>query len=122
MLPLVISDTTTLETVADEARAGREIEVDLPAQEIRDANGKKLASFEVEEFRKHCLVNGLDDIGLTMQVEDKIRKYEKRMAVEMPWVGDSGYLRRGRKGPVKVNALPVPKTNRGEEKEEPLEW
>jgi 3-isopropylmalate dehydratase len=122
MLPINITDQPTLEKIAQEAREGKEIEIDLPTQEIRDASGTKLASFDVEEFRKHCLVNGLDDIGLTLQVENKIKKYEDRMAVEMPWIGDSGYLRRGRQGPVKVTAVPVPKTNRGEEKKEPLEW
>jgi len=43
-------------------------------------------SFEVEEFRKHCLINGLDDIGLTLQKEDKIKVYEDRIAVERPWI------------------------------------
>lgn len=123
MLPINIPSPPLLERIADEARAGRELEIDLPAQEIKNAKGEKIASFEVEEFRKHCLVNGLDDIGLTMQVEGRIREFEERMAVEMPWIGDSGYLRRRkREGPVRVNAVPVPKTNRGEEKDEPLEW
>ena len=45
------------------------------------------------------------------------------MARETPWIGDVGYLkRRTRNGPVKVNAVPVPTTNRGEELKEPLEW
>ncbi len=123
MLPIAIPDLSIIEKIADEAKAGRKIEIDLPAQEIRNERGQKLTSFDVEEFRKHCLVNGLDDIGLTMQIEDKIRRYEERMAVETPWIGDSGYLRRRRRdGPVKVTAVPVPKTNRGEEKDEPLEW
>lgn len=123
MLPIAISDTEALQRISAEAKAGREIEIDLPKQEIRDAKGDKLASFEVEEFRKHCLVNGLDDIGLTLQQEDKIRKYDKRMATETPWIGDAGYLKRGaRSGPVKVEAAPTPKTNRGEESTEPLDW
>lgn len=126
MLPLVLSDRAALEAVAAEARAGREIEVDLPAQEIRNAKGEKLAEFEVESFRKHCLVNGLDDIGLTMQMDDKIKKFEARRTEETPWLDGTAYLKRGRSGaaggPVKVEARPVPKTNRGEEKTEPLEW
>ena len=122
MLPIAITDQPTLEKIAIEAKSG-EIEIDLPNQQIKDASGTKLADFDVEEFRKHCLVNGLDDIGLTMQVEDKIRTYEERAAKETPWIGDSGYLRRKtRDGPVKVNAVPVPTTNRGEELKEPLEW
>ncbi|KAL6721438.1 3-isopropylmalate dehydratase [Lecanora helva] len=102
MLPIIIPEQAILETIANDARAGREIEVDLPAQEIKNDKGDVLATFDVEEFRKHCLVNGLDDIGLTMQLEDRIREYEKRMAVETPWIGDSGYLKRRRRdGPVK---------------------
>lgn len=123
MLPLAINDQPTLEKIADEARAGREIEVDLVNQEVKDASGKQLAHFDVEEFRKHCLVNGLDDIGLTMQMEDKIRKFEDRRTMDTPWLDGSGYLKRGnRGGPVKVEAMPVPKTNRGEQIDEPLDW
>jgi 3-isopropylmalate dehydratase large subunit/3-isopropylmalate dehydratase small subunit len=122
MLPMAISDEAALKKVAEEARAGHEIEVDLPNQTVKDAQGSKLADFEVEEFRKDCLVNGLDDIGLTMQMEDKIKKFEGMRTLDTPWLDGSGYLRRNRKGPVKVEAAPVPKTNRGEEKTEPLEW
>lgn len=124
MLPIVLPHQPTLLKIAEEAKAGREIEVDLVNQRINDEKGDKLAGFEVEEFRKHCLVNGLDDIGLTMQMEDKIRRFEQRMMMDTPWIGDSGYLKRGRRrdGPVKVEAVPVPKTNRGEELQEPLDW
>jgi len=124
MLPIIIPHQPTILKIADEAKAGREIEVDLVNQRINDEKGDKLADFDVEEFRKHCLVNGLDDIGLTMQMEDRIRKFERRMMVESPWIGDSGYLKRGRRrdGLVKVEAVPVPKTNRGEPLQEPLDW
>ena len=123
MLPLVISNSSDLAKVASAAKNGREIEVDLEAQVIRDADGNEICKFEVEEFRKHCLVNGLDDIGLTMQVDDRIGKFEMRRTRDWPWLDGSGYLKRGeRGGPVKVEAVPVPKTNRGQEVEEPLEW
>jgi 3-isopropylmalate dehydratase len=122
MLPLAITDQTKLEKVADEAKAGREIEVDLPNQVVRDSQGNELASFEVEEFRKHCLVEGLDDIGLTMQQDEKITKFESKRTLDTPWLDGSGYLKKWRKGPVKVEAVPVPKTNRGEVKEDPVEW
>ena len=122
MLPLVIPDTAALERIAVEARAAREIEVDLPAQVVRTADGAVLARFEVDAFRKHCLVNGLDDIGLTMQMEDKIETFELRRSRETPWLDGRGYLRRERSGPVEVKAAPVPKTNRGDEIKEPLEW
>lgn len=123
MLPLAIPSQPALQKIAEEAKAGREIEVDLVNQRIHDADGNKLADFAVEEFRKHCLVNGLDDIGLTMQMEDKIKKFEARRTLDTPWLDGSGYLRRGkREEPVKIEAAPVPKTNRGEVLEEPLEW
>ncbi|KAL8874037.1 MAG: hypothetical protein Q9174_000577 [Haloplaca sp. 1 TL-2023] len=123
MLPIAIPDQPTLERIADEARAGREIEVDLVSQQISDSAGRKLADFEVEEFRKHCLVNGLDDIGLTMQMEDKIQRFEERRTLDTPWLDGSGYLQTPeRTGPVQVAAAPVPKTNRGEQIDEPLEW
>ncbi|KAK3390537.1 aconitase family-domain-containing protein [Podospora didyma] len=123
MLPLVVKDKNNLNKVRAEAAAGREIEIDLPNQLIKDADGNTICAFEVEEFRKHCLVNGLDDIGLTMQMEDKISEFEKKMTLETPWLDGSGYLKRkGQGGKLAVKAAPVPKTNRGEEKKEPLEW
>ncbi|KAL9586993.1 MAG: hypothetical protein Q9212_000521 [Teloschistes hypoglaucus] len=123
MLPVAIPDQTTLNKITDEARAGREIEVDLVNQRINNATGEKLADFEVEEFRKHCLVHGLDDIGLTMQMEDKIKKFEDRRTLETPWLDGSGYLQRGgRSEPVQVVPAPIPRTNRGEQIDEPLEW
>lgn len=122
MLPQVIEDKAGLQKIADEANAGREIEVDLEAQVVKDAEGKVLAEFKCDEFRRNCLVKGLDDIGLTMQMEDRITKFEKRRTEETPWLDGSGYLSRHRQGAVKVDAKPVPKTNRGEEVKEPLEW
>ncbi len=122
MLPLIMPDKEALARIVKEAHAGHEIEVDLPNQVIRDANGAELAKFEVEEFRKHCLVEGLDDIGLTMQKDEEIRVFEEKRTLDTPWLDGSGYLRKWRKGPVKVEAAPVPKTNRGEVKTDPVEW
>jgi 3-isopropylmalate dehydratase len=122
MLPIAITNQADLGAVAAEANAGKEIEVDLPNQVINDANGKKICSFNVEEFRKHCLVNGLDDIGLTMQMEDKIQAFEKKMTRNTPWLDGSGYLKRGKNGRLAAKAVPLLKTNRGEEVMEPLEW
>jgi 3-isopropylmalate dehydratase len=122
MLPIAITNKADLDAIAAEARAGKDIEVDLPNQTINDASGKKICSFDVEEFRKHCLINGLDDIGLTMQMEDKINAFEKKMTVRTPWLDGSGYLKRGKNGKLAAKAVPVPKTNRGEVVKEPLEW
>lgn len=130
MLPLIMPDEAKLTAIADKARAGEEIEIDLPNQVIKDASGNELATFEVEEFRKHCLVKGLDDIGLTMQMDDKISNFEDRRTQETPWLDGSGYLahwRTGKKGgipgqPTKIEAAPVPKTNRGEPLTDPTDW
>jgi len=68
------------------------------------------------------LVNGLDDIGLTMQMEEKINAFEKKMSRETPWLDGTGYLKRGKGGKLAVKPAPVTKTNRGEVVKEPLEW
>lgn len=125
MLPIAIPDQDTIEAIAKRADAGEEISVDLPKQTITAADGTKLADFDVEEFRKHCLVNGLDDIGLTMQMDELIGKFEERRTLDTPWLDGSGYLKKWRKGntgATKVEAAPVPKTNRGEVKENPNDW
>jgi len=64
---------------------GCQLTVDLGAQTITTPEGE-IINFDVEEFRKHCLLNGLDDIGLTLQHVDEIRAYEKRRAEEAPWL------------------------------------
>ncbi|KAG8411285.1 3-isopropylmalate dehydratase [Metarhizium acridum] len=123
MLPIKIENKPDLDAIAVEARAGREIEIDLPNQLIKNSVGDTICAFDVEEFRKHCLVNGLDDIGLTMQMEDKIGEFEKKMTEKTPWLDGTAYLKRpGQGGKLAAKAVPVPKTNRGEEKKEPLEW
>lgn len=84
---------------------------------------RKICSFEVEEFRKHCLVDGLDDISLTMQMEEKIRNFEAKMSRETPWLDGSGYLKRkGTGGPIDAKPVKVPTSNRGQESKEPLDW
>ncbi|NOH69745.1 3-isopropylmalate dehydratase small subunit [Vibrio pectenicida] len=60
-----------------ETNEGAEVEVDLEANLVR-ANGKEY-SFEIDEFRRHCLLNGLDNIGLTLQHKDKIADYESKI-------------------------------------------
>lgn len=59
--------------------------VNLEAQEITRPDGEKIP-FEVESFRKHCLLNGLDDIGLTLQKEDKIDSFEAGRKDTQPWL------------------------------------
>ena len=61
------------------------IAVDLPQQALVPSAGKSI-SFEVDAFRKHCLLEGLDDIGLTLKHVDEIRAYEVRRRTEAPWL------------------------------------
>ncbi|MBL1276151.1 MAG: 3-isopropylmalate dehydratase small subunit [Ectothiorhodospiraceae bacterium] len=70
---------------AVETNEGYQLTVDLAAQTITTPEGKSIA-FEVEEFRKHCLLNGLDDIGLTLQHVDDIRAYETQRKQGAPWL------------------------------------
>jgi len=67
------------------ANEGYQLTVDLDAQTITTPEGESI-SFEVDAFRKHCLLNGLDDIGLTLQHEVDIRAYEIRRKQEAPWL------------------------------------
>lgn len=67
------------------ANEGYELSVDLENQSITKADGS-IIQFEVDEFRKHRLLNGLDDIGLTLQNADDIKAYEQRRRVEAPWL------------------------------------
>ncbi len=64
---------------------GAEILIDLPAQSVTGPDGKT-DSFEIDPHRKHCLLNGLDDIGLTLQKEAAITAYEQKIAGGRPWV------------------------------------
>jgi 3-isopropylmalate/(R)-2-methylmalate dehydratase small subunit len=61
------------------------LDVDLESQQIGRPNGKKI-SFEVDQFQKHCLLNGLDEIGLTMEKQTKIDTFEKQHQHNQPWV------------------------------------
>ena len=64
--------------------ANATLSIDLEAQEITGSDGVVL-KFEINKFKKHCLLNGLDDIGLTMQKGDKINNYEERVRIAQPW-------------------------------------
>ncbi len=73
-----------VETLLKAAAEKKEITVDLPNQRVVCDN--KTYSFDVEPFRKHCLINGLDDIGLTLEHEKNIAAYEKEQKGKQPWL------------------------------------
>jgi 3-isopropylmalate/(R)-2-methylmalate dehydratase small subunit len=64
---------------------GYRLKIDLPGERLITPEGEALA-FKVEPFRKHCLVHGLDDIGLTLQHAEAIRAFEERRRAEQPWL------------------------------------
>jgi 3-isopropylmalate/(R)-2-methylmalate dehydratase small subunit len=68
-----------------EANEGYQITVDLEQKKVIRPNGESYG-FEVDDFRRHCLLNGLDDIGLTLQVADDIRSFESQAKIARPWV------------------------------------
>jgi 3-isopropylmalate/(R)-2-methylmalate dehydratase small subunit len=86
LLPIVLTeekvDQLFKEVAADEGYA---LAIDLEAQTVTTPSGEAI-SFEIDDFRKHCLLNGLDDIGLTLQHADDIRAYEERRKADAPWL------------------------------------
>ena len=86
ILPVVVSPED-LEKLMDDAERGANatLSVDLEAQEIRGPDGG-VVTFEIDAFKKNCLLNGLDDIGLTMEKAEKVDAFEASMRDERPWV------------------------------------
>jgi 3-isopropylmalate/(R)-2-methylmalate dehydratase small subunit len=80
MLPIRLSEEQVADLFRRAATPGYKLTVDLENQTIKDDTGLNL-TFEVDNFRRHCLLNGLDDIGLTLAHEDKITAYEKAHAI-----------------------------------------
>jgi 3-isopropylmalate/(R)-2-methylmalate dehydratase small subunit len=86
ILPVVLKDEEMDVLFAEtEANEGYKLNVDLPTQTVTTPSGQ-VFHFEVDDFRKHCLLNGLDDIGLTLQQADKIKAYEQKRKAEAPWL------------------------------------
>jgi 3-isopropylmalate dehydratase len=90
MLPVALPEAEC-RALAEDAEAGLELEVDLEKQEVRRPNGKAPIPFSVDPFRRHCLLNGLDDIALTMQRGESIVAFEQRRSETWPWLDGFGY-------------------------------
>jgi 3-isopropylmalate/(R)-2-methylmalate dehydratase small subunit len=86
ILPIVVSPDD-LKKLMDDAERGANatLSIDLPAQEIRGPDGG-LVRFDIDPFRKHCLLNGLDDIGLSLEKSASIDAFEKKQSVSQPWL------------------------------------
>jgi 3-isopropylmalate/(R)-2-methylmalate dehydratase small subunit len=86
LLPIVLSEEQVDQLFTEvQANEGYELTVNLEEQIVVTPSGEKIA-FEIDDFRKHCLLNGLDDIGLTLQHADDIRAYEAKRQAEAPWL------------------------------------
>lgn len=86
ILPVKVSPADLAKLMDDAKRgANATLTVDLEAQEIRGPDGGAVA-FEIDPFRKHCLLNGLDDIGLTLQKAASIEAYEAKAEAERSWL------------------------------------
>ncbi len=87
LLPIVLPESK-VDRLFDDTRAfpGFRLTIDLAGQTIATADGALVIAFDVDPFRKHCLLNGYDDIGLTLQHADEIRAFEAKRLAEQPWL------------------------------------
>ncbi len=86
LLPIVLSDEQVDQLFKEVAATdGYELTIDLENQVVKTPAGEAMA-FEIDDFRKHCLLNGLDDIGLTLQHADDIKAYEAKRRESAPWL------------------------------------
>lgn len=89
LLPIVLSELQVTELFDDAAAfPGYQLTIDLERQVVVRPQGEELP-FEVQAFRKYCLLNGLDDIGLTLRQSDKIRAFEAERLAKKPWLARS---------------------------------
>ena len=86
LLPIKLAKPEVDELFAQAARSpGYKLKINLDAQTVTRPDGKTLY-FEIDPFRKFCLLNGFDDIGLTLRHADRIREFEARRRIEQPWL------------------------------------
>ena len=90
LLPIVLEEET-VEKLFQETyeNQGYQLFVDLEAKTVTTPSGESF-SFEVDDFRRHCLLNGLDDIGVTLEDADLIQEYENQRRQTAPWLFDAG--------------------------------
>jgi len=86
ILPVVVSPADLAKLMDDAKRgANATLSIDLEAQDIRGPDGGVIR-FEIDPFRKHCLLHGLDDIGLTLEKSAHIEAFEQKLVAERPWI------------------------------------
>jgi 3-isopropylmalate/(R)-2-methylmalate dehydratase small subunit len=85
ILPIKVTKQQLRELMDDASKGSNAVlEIDLENQTIGRPNGETV-SFEIDPHRRHCLLNGLDDIGLTLQREDEISDFEEKRKLAQPW-------------------------------------
>lgn len=86
LLPIILEESQ-VDQLFDEVAAneGYQLNIDLENQQVIKPDGTAL-SFDIDAFRKHCLLNGLDDIGLTLEQGEAIATYEKKRRESAPWL------------------------------------
>ncbi len=89
LLALVLPEKT-IDELMNEANAfiGYQLHIDLEQQLVSTPDGSRHHHFEIDPFRKHCLLNGLDDIALTLRSAEKIREFEARHLANQPWLAN----------------------------------
>jgi len=91
LLPIVLDEKIIDKLFAEvEENEGYQLSVDLEAKTVTTPSGESF-SFDVDDFRRHCLLNGLDDIGVTLEDADLIRSYEEQRRKTAPWLFDAGH-------------------------------
>lgn len=87
LLPVVLAEREVDALLYDVAAfPGFRLAIDLERQTVATTDGAKVMRFEIDPFRKYCLLNGLDEIGLTLRHADKIRAFEAQRMAEQPWL------------------------------------
>jgi 3-isopropylmalate/(R)-2-methylmalate dehydratase small subunit len=89
LLPIVLPEAD-VDRLFNEVKAfpGFKLVIDLQEQRVSTADGSAAFKFNIDEFRKYCLLNGLDDIGLTLRHADEIRAFEERHLAGQPWLAN----------------------------------
>jgi 3-isopropylmalate/(R)-2-methylmalate dehydratase small subunit len=90
LLPIVLAEAE-IDRLFDMVKGfnGFRLVVDLEAQRVSTADGALSCQFDIDPFRKYCLINGLDDIGLTLRHADAIRAFEERHLAAQPWLANT---------------------------------
>jgi len=83
ILPIVLNERK-IEELVQYSNRKENIEINLPEQEIKFGN--KIIKFEIDAFQKKCLINGLDDIAMSLEQSEKISTYENKIKVNKPWI------------------------------------